>query len=62
MVVNAATLNNLGDLGIAIGESGANIKYDHLPVINGYVTELKQLFQNLIFNAIKFRFTRLLIF
>ena len=32
-----------------------HIKYSPLPVINGYATELKQLFQNLITNAIKFR-------
>ena len=47
--------NVLADLGIAISEAGADIKYDPLPVINGYATELKQLFQNLITNAIKFR-------
>jgi light-regulated signal transduction histidine kinase (bacteriophytochrome) len=47
--------NVLSDLGIAISESGADIKYDPLPVIYGYATELKQLFQNLITNAIKFR-------
>jgi ligand-binding sensor domain-containing protein/signal transduction histidine kinase len=45
----------LADLGIAINEAGANIKSGSLPVINGYATELKQLFQNLIANAIKFR-------
>jgi signal transduction histidine kinase len=47
--------NVLADLGMAISEAGANIKHDPLPVINGYGTELKQLFQNLITNAIKFR-------
>jgi signal transduction histidine kinase len=45
----------LADLDSAIKESGAEIKAARLPVINGYTTELKQLFQNLIINAIKFR-------
>jgi signal transduction histidine kinase/streptogramin lyase len=45
----------LADLGIAISETGANITWERLPVINGYATELKQLFQNLITNAMKFR-------
>ena len=43
------------DLDKAIKESGAEIITDHLPVISGYTTELKQLFQNLIINSIKFR-------
>jgi len=47
--------NVLDDLGIAISEAGATIKYSQLPVISGYATELKQLFQNLVTNAIKFR-------
>ena len=47
--------NVIADLGTAIKESGTEIKYDKLPVISGYATELKQLFQNLIINAIKFR-------
>ncbi|MGZ8537251.1 MAG: sensor histidine kinase, partial [Flavisolibacter sp.] len=42
-------------LGIAINEANAEINNDPLPVINGYPTEIKQLFQNLIINAIKFR-------
>jgi signal transduction histidine kinase len=45
----------LADLNSAIKESGAEIKTGKLPVIKGYTTELKQLFQNLIINAIKFR-------
>jgi light-regulated signal transduction histidine kinase (bacteriophytochrome) len=45
----------LDDLGSAIKEAGANIKTGELPMISGYKTELKQLFQNLIINAIKFR-------
>jgi len=45
----------LSDLGTAINETGAEIKAEELPVVYGYPTEIKQLFQNLIINAIKFR-------
>ena len=45
----------LDDLNIAITESNATIVADQLPVVTGYPTEIKQLFQNLLFNAIKFR-------
>ncbi|MEO8406671.1 MAG: histidine kinase dimerization/phospho-acceptor domain-containing protein [Chitinophagaceae bacterium] len=45
----------LADLGLAIKETGAEINAEPLPVIQGYGTEIKQLFQNLAFNAIKFR-------
>src|SRR5882724_9585944 len=45
----------LADLGTAINETNAEIKAAHLPVVNGYSTEIKQLFQNLVINAIKFR-------
>jgi signal transduction histidine kinase/ligand-binding sensor domain-containing protein len=45
----------LADLGTAINETGAEIKTEQLPVVNGYPTEIKELFQNLIINAIKFR-------
>jgi light-regulated signal transduction histidine kinase (bacteriophytochrome) len=45
----------LADLNAAISETGATIKVGPLPVVYGYATELKQLFQNLIVNAIKFR-------
>ena len=43
------------DLGCAITETGAKIEAVRLPVIKGYSTEIKQLFQNLVANAIKFR-------
>ena len=50
------TLNEvLADLGTSISEANANIQYTPLPVINGYPTEMKQLFQNLITNGMKFR-------
>jgi signal transduction histidine kinase len=45
----------LADLHRAIKESGAQIATGKLPIVRGYSTEIKQLFQNLIINAIKFR-------
>ena len=45
----------IADLHMAIHESHAEIEAEKLPVINGYSTEVKQLFQNLVVNAIKFR-------
>jgi ligand-binding sensor domain-containing protein/signal transduction histidine kinase len=45
----------VSDLGTAIDEAGAIIKVNELPVLDGYSTEIKQLFQNLIINAVKFR-------
>ena len=44
----------LNDMATSIDESGAQIRFSRLPVIRGY-SEIKQLFQNLISNAIKFR-------
>jgi light-regulated signal transduction histidine kinase (bacteriophytochrome) len=45
----------LDDLEVTIKETQAKINSELLPVFNGYATEIKQLFQNLIINAIKFR-------
>jgi len=45
----------LNDLAISITESKAEIHSEQLPVIIGYFTGIKSLFQNLISNAIKFR-------
>jgi len=45
----------LCDLAMAIQESKAVINTDRLPVISGYTTEMKQLFQNLLSNSLKFR-------
>jgi two-component system, sensor histidine kinase and response regulator len=39
----------------AFRESGAKILFDHLPVVMANRTQLQQVFQNLIANAIKFR-------
>jgi len=45
----------LQDLSKAIADAGAIIEIEDLPIITAYPTEIKQLFQNLIVNAIKFR-------
>ncbi|MBK5273212.1 MAG: GHKL domain-containing protein, partial [Bacteroidia bacterium] len=45
----------LADIDVAIKETQTEIKFSRLPVIKGNPTEIKQLFQNLIINAIKFR-------
>ncbi len=45
----------LDDLKVLIDETKAHIELDELPELNAYKVELKQLFQNLINNAIKFR-------
>lgn len=44
----------LADLSSTINQNAAIIEAGQLPVINGYATEMKQLFQNLISNSIKF--------
>ena len=50
----------LANLEMAIQESKAVITHDHLPVIKGDPTQLLQVFQNLINNAIKYRSERTL--
>ncbi|MCC6369466.1 MAG: PAS domain-containing protein [Bacteroidia bacterium] len=45
----------LNDLEVKIEETKTTITCTELPVIEGYATQLKQLFNNLIGNAIKFR-------
>ena len=45
----------LNDMAISISESNADIYSEQLPVITGYLSGLKSVFQNLISNAIKFR-------
>lgn len=47
--------NVLRNLRVAIAESNAIIAHDPLPSLNADVTQLTQLFQNLIGNALKFR-------
>lgn len=48
----------LANLMVAIRESGAVVTHDALPIVNGDATQLTQLFQNLIGNALKFRAER----
>jgi light-regulated signal transduction histidine kinase (bacteriophytochrome) len=45
----------LCDITAAIQETNAVIKFGKMPVLMGYQTEIKLLFQNLVLNAIKFR-------
>ena len=45
----------LADMKASLRESNAIIEYEKLPVIEGNTTEMRQLFQNLISNANKFR-------
>jgi PAS domain S-box-containing protein len=51
---NLIVENVIADLDNLIRTTGAKIIFKDLPVINVYETELRQLFQNLIHNAIKF--------
>jgi PAS domain S-box-containing protein len=55
----AVNLNDLlrhivQDLDATISGIGARVEFRDLPTVNGYRTELRQLFQNLIGNAVKF--------
>lgn len=52
---NEVVREALSDLAIAIRECQAKVNIEALPVISGYRTEIKQLFQNLISNSLKFR-------
>jgi signal transduction histidine kinase len=52
----SAVLDNVkSDLAVAIDESSASVISDELPTVKGDATQLRQLFQNVIGNAIKFR-------
>lgn len=57
--VSAVDLNDLlaevtEAIELSIQEAGATLRVDRLPTVTGYRTELFQLFQNLISNALKF--------
>ncbi len=52
---NQVVENVLSTLEVAIVEANADIRVEPLPEISGSVSQLTQLFQNLIGNAIKFR-------
>jgi PAS domain S-box-containing protein len=45
----------LANLMVSIQESGAEVTHDAMPTVSGDATQLTQLFQNLIGNALKFR-------
>jgi PAS domain S-box-containing protein len=55
--LNVLLQNVKDDLGALITESKAEITVQPLPIVNGFETELRLLFQNLITNAVKFRKT-----
>ncbi|MCX7671531.1 MAG: GAF domain-containing protein, partial [Anaerolineae bacterium] len=52
---NVALADALWNLQVAIREAGATVTYDPLPTVLADPTQLMQLFQNLISNALKFR-------
>lgn len=53
--INNTVKEVLADMTVSIKESNAVIEVNNLPVMTGYPLEMRQLFQNLISNAIKFR-------
>jgi PAS domain S-box-containing protein len=52
---NHAIAEVIANLGGAIAESGAAVTFDRLPSVPVHITHMRQLFQNLIGNAIKYR-------
>jgi PAS domain S-box-containing protein len=52
---NEIVSNVLSDMNASLKESNAVVEYENLPVIEGYSTEIRQLFQNVISNANKYR-------
>lgn len=53
--LNTVLNKALADLEVSIEESGAHIKADQLPVAEAHPEQMKQLFVNILSNAIKFR-------
>jgi PAS domain S-box-containing protein len=52
---NEVVADVLADMNVSLKESNAIVEYEILPVIEGYITEMRQLFQNIISNANKYR-------
>jgi PAS domain S-box-containing protein len=52
--VNELLTNIVSDLDQRFAVTGAQITFDNMPTTTAYATELRQLFQNLITNALKF--------
>lgn len=53
--LNSVVVEIMRDLQVAIADHNAEVEFEHLPTINADPTQMKQLFQNLIQNAIKFK-------
>ncbi len=53
--LNAVVERTLSDLQVAIEENGALITRDELPTVAADASQMRQLFQNLLGNAVKFR-------
>ncbi len=53
--LNAVISQVLSDLEMVIDQTGATLKIDRLPVVDGVPSQLQQLFSNLLGNALKFR-------
>lgn len=53
--LNVVARDALEDFDVPIEEVGATINVDHLPTIEADVVQMRQLFQNLIGNALKYR-------
>ncbi|MCB0059758.1 MAG: hypothetical protein KDE45_22115, partial [Caldilineaceae bacterium] len=52
---NAVLAEVLANLQFVIAEADATVTHDKLPTVDGDATQLRQLFQNLVANAVKFR-------
>ena len=52
--LNATVKDVLADLEVVIHEKNATVKADHLPSVEGIPYQLRQLFQNLLSNALKY--------
>lgn len=53
--LNAALDQALADMKVAVEEAGARVTRDDLPTVSADASQMRQLFQNLLGNAVKFR-------